>query len=146
MTKEELAAKLNNIQYGVPISRATEAEAKASGLVIVYGASDDLMEFSGAFSEEVGAWNGATVNVDRQGVMAVWNEIDDDDRRDIDFMREYFKREGGGKSIEAIWAGEDGYSWAYRTDIPHATFEVLEDDDAYCLGIVFSLSDLGPSP
>jgi hypothetical protein len=53
-------------------------------------------------------------------------------------------RLGGRKTarkIEAVWA-EDGYSWTYRTDIPHATFEITEDGEPYCRGIVFALADL----
>lgn len=34
-----------------------------------------------------------------------------------------------------------GYSWIYQTDIPHATFEIVEGDDPYCRGIVFALAD-----
>lgn len=39
------------------------------GYVIIYGLSDDLLEFSGAYSEELGAWNG----LDLGFVNAVWS-------------------------------------------------------------------------
>ena len=34
-------------------------------------------------------------------------------------------------------------SWSYLTDIPHKTFDIMEDGEIYCRGIVFSLDDLG---
>ena len=43
--------------------------------------------------------------------------------------------------MKAVW-GEEGYSWTYETAIPHATFEILEDEEKYCRGIVFDIKDL----
>jgi hypothetical protein len=45
------------------------------------------------------------------------------------------------KTIEAIW-GKDGYSWTYKTDIPHATFDIFEDGEKFCRGIVFDIKSL----
>ena len=33
-------------------------------------------------------------------------------------------------------------AWTYMTDIPHATFDVMDDGELYCRGIVFALADL----
>ncbi|MNW22346.1 hypothetical protein D3C71_2237660 [compost metagenome] len=52
------------------------------------------------------------------------------------------QRQKSAKSIEALWCKEDGYSWTYKTEIPHATFEVADGDEPYCRGIVFSLTGL----
>ena len=49
ITAKELADKLNGRAYGDSFDDVKQ-EAKESGLVIVYGASDDLMEFDGARS------------------------------------------------------------------------------------------------
>lgn len=48
MTKESLAAILNGRTYGDEITKEEEAQAKAAELVVIYGASDDLVEFGGA--------------------------------------------------------------------------------------------------
>ena len=139
MTKEELAAQLNGIEY--PAHRAITkdhiAAAKEAGLVIVYGASDDLMEFEGASREEIGCYGGGTALVDLQGVLPDRDTLGGDDE-----IAEYVARKKGAKTIEALWCKEPGYSWTYRTDIPHATFEVMDDGEHYCRGIVFSLTDL----
>ena len=35
-----------------------------------------------------------------------------------------------------------GANMVYDTDIPRETFKVYEDDELYCIGIVFSVDDL----
>lgn len=138
MNAKELAALLNGRQYREEITPEEVSQARADGLVVVYGASDDLMEFDGAISDEIGAYEGCIVYVDAKGPIPLWSNLDHHDK---DEMREYFQREGKGRKIEAVWDSE-GYSWTYCTDIPHEAFEILEGEDKYCRGIVFALSDL----
>lgn len=138
MTKEELAAQLDGIQYPAhrAITKDQIAAAKAAGLVIVFGASDDLMEFEGAIRDEFGCYNGGTALVDADGLLPDRESIEDDDK-----LRAFFQREPLAKKIKAVW-DTDGFSWIYETDIPHATFDVWEGEDGYCKGIVFAISDL----
>ena len=67
---------------------------------------------------------------------------DDDDEAIAEFVR----RKKTARKIKALWASEGDYSWTYRTDIPHATFEIVEDGAPYCRGIVFALVDLEATP
>lgn len=134
MTPEEAAEKLDGNQYRDEGSRELFAEMRKHGLVAVYGASDDLMEFAGAIDDEVGAWEGTTAYISHRGL--VKNECDEGD------SCPNWKQTG--KPIKAIWAPESGGSWAYETEIPHATFKIMEDDDLYCTGIVFRLIDISP--
>lgn len=46
-----------------------------------------------------------------------------------------------GAKVKINWC-KDGYSWTYDTDIPHECFDVYEDGEKYCRGIVFSISDV----
>ena len=48
--------------------------------------------------------------------------------------------EQGDKYIDAVWC-EGDYSWTYNTNIPHATFDIYENGEKYCKGIVFKRSD-----
>lgn len=138
MNVKELAAQLDGIQYPVRIPKTITDAAKAAGLVIVYGASDDLMEFEGAIYDELGCYDGGTAYVDGKGLLPDRESIDDDDD-----LKDYFARQPSAKPIDAIWCKEGDYSWTYRTDIPHETFEVLEDGEPpYCRGIVFALADV----
>ncbi len=132
-----MADLLNGSQYPfAPIKEIVDS-AKAAGLVIVYGASDDLVEFDGAFRDQVNRYDGGTVLVDSQGVLDR-DQVDDDDDEAI---AAYTLRSKGARRIEALW-GQNGYDWSYQTDIPHATFEILQGTERYCRGIVLAVDDL----
>jgi hypothetical protein len=133
MTKEELAGMLDGREYGDEITDSEETEAKESELVVVFGYSDDNVELRGAINEEVGAWEGTTLHIDKKGILQT-----DCENEDCPYFAEKLK---DAKTIKAIWSCL-GYSWIYETDIPHATFEIMEDGEKYCRGIVFSLMDL----
>lgn len=124
MTAKELANLLDGRQYGNEISASEAKTAAEAGLVVVFGASDDLIEFRGAIDDEGGCFDGGTVYFDRDGVAQEGEE------------KEF--------SIEAVWCGSNDYSWSYEADFPHKSFAILEDGEPYCRGIVFSLDDLKP--
>lgn len=141
MTSEvvkSIAKELDGSEYPLNIPANVKRDAKSLGIVIVYGGSDDLMEFDGAIYDEVGCYEGGECFVDAKGLIPDYGNIDKSDKEAV---RDCLAREGKGKKIEALWCSEPGYSWTYKTDIPHATFEVMEDGEHYCRGIVFSLED-----
>jgi len=142
MDTKTLAAILTGWEHPLRITNELREVAKCAGLVIVYGASDDLMEFDGAIYDEIGAYGGTEVWVDATGLVPDFDSIDKSARDGKDRLRDYFKREGSGRKISAIWSDEGAYSWTYRTDIPHETFEIFEDGEPYCRGIVFALADV----
>jgi len=135
-----IAAALHGLEYPLSIPKELAAEAKAAGIVIVYGASDDLMEFDGAFRDEIGAYDGTEALIDANGVLPSWESASEDEEA----ARDYFERKPKVRTIEAVWSPDepDGASWAYKTDIPHVTFDVMEDGEIYCRGIVFALTDI----
>lgn len=135
MTKEELATKLNGRQYREGITRGEGELAKENGLVIVYGASDNLMEFAGAIDDEIGCYDGGSAYLNEKGLIT--NKCDDNN------CPYYQKEIDAAKKISANW-GRNDYSWTYETDIPHTTFEIVEDSDKYCKGIIFDLKDASP--
>jgi len=132
MTPEEAAAALNGNQIGHEGSKKLFAEMKAAGIVAVFGGSDDCMEFRGAIYDELGAFDGATACLDEHGLLQ--NECPEADCP-------YFARaKEAGRTIDALW-DQDGIAWTYKTDIPHVTFDIMEDGEVFCRGIVFRLSD-----
>lgn len=137
MTKEQLAEMLNGSQYPFRLSREIKDAAKLADLVVVYGASDDLMEFEGAIYDEHDCYDGGQCLIDREGIIPSWENVQDNEAE----AEAYFNRKRHARLIKAIW-DEGGYSWQYETAIPHACFDILEDWDTYCKGIVFSLEDL----
>ena len=135
MTKEEFAKMLDGREIGNEISRDEAATAADNGLVVVYGYSDDNMEFEGAIFEEIPAYDGGTALIVDDEVLSE----DHDCECEYCGFKEKIKK---AKKIHALWCKEGDYSWTFKTDIPHATFDVMEDGEKFCRGIVFALADL----
>ena len=139
MTAKELAASLNGREYRSEMTLEEMSIANKSGLVVVFGASDDLMEFRGAIDDEVSCYDGGTAYVYEQGLYNAPDNCEECNRCEhVIFARD------ACATVSAIWCKGD-YAWAYRTEIPHETFEILEDGEKYCQGIVFSMDDLKPN-
>lgn len=135
MNAKEIAAALNGTEYGDEDRKHGELfkSMKANGFVAVFGYSDDNMEFRGAIYDEVGCWEGGKSFVKDTGLIT--NECEDGDGCP------YFPAiVASARTITANW-DSDGYSWTYSTDIPHETFDVIDEGEPYCRGIVFALSD-----
>lgn len=141
MTKEELAEKLNCSQYPFEPSDEIIGLARESNLMIIFGDSDDLMEIRGLVTDEFNCFDGGECMIDSQGILPSW---DYGDYEDEDEAEKYFKRKKTAVSIEAQWCNGD-YSWTYKTDIPHATFDIMEESEKYCRGIIYSTDDLRKS-
>ena len=142
MTKEELAKTLDGREIGKEITDDEESQAKTTGLVVVFGASDDLMEFRGAIDDEASVYGGRRVLVDTQGLLPDRTQIHEDDD---EILESFFIRKKIAAQIHANWCENPGCCWTYRTTIPHTTFEIVEKEEhkttSYCYGIVFNLSD-----
>lgn len=135
MNIQEVADLLNGVQYGEEGKILTLEYCKQlrrEGIVVVRGYSDDLVEFDGAISDELGAYDHY---FDSKGL--VRNECDHDNCPYFEKVMKEVKY-----YVKPQWCEVDDYSWAYDTNIPHAAFDVLEGTDKYCRGIVFKLSDL----
>ena len=83
-----------------------------------------------------GCCDGGEVRIHRKGVLE-----DHDETCECEFCG-YQAKADKCAVIDAQWDQEDGYSWTYKTDIPHATFEVMEDGEHYCRGLVIDINDL----
>jgi len=143
MKKEQLAELLNDIDLDDLVSKETEQQAKESGLVIVYGCSDDLCEFAGAIQDEADCYEGGLIFICKKGLIPDCEEMEGESEK---FVMEYFNAKKESKQIAANWCEVEPYSWTYETEIPHATFNVKDknnDDEHYCRGIVFEISSLG---
>lgn len=139
--KESLAARLNGREIGDEITSEEEKLAKTNGLVVIFGASDDLCELRGAIEDEVGCYDGGTVFIGRDG--KILQEIDDDDREVLEKYGLYKAAHDARMNaiqVEAEWCEVEDYSWTYSTTTPHATFDILEDGEPYCRGIVIDLN------
>lgn len=118
MTAKELVGELDKREYGDNFGNVVQ-DAEESGLLIISGASDDLMEFDGAFCDEAGVYDGGTVYITKNGLSESETE----------------------NKIDAIWY-QDGIDWQYNTNIPHETFDLMEHGSLYCRGLVIDTKDL----
>lgn len=141
MDIQEVAAALDGVQYRDEDSRYDRNELRDAGIVVAFGASDDLMEFRGAVYDEVGAYDGGSAKFTSDGLVEA-PECDCEAAEKLHAMQSE-----GAVEVRAIWCPDDGTgaSWKFETNAPHATFKVMEEDDLYCIGVVFSLGDLGAS-
>jgi hypothetical protein len=140
LSKEMLAMVLHGRQYGSEITEEEEAAAKAAGLLVIFGASDDLMEFRGAAHDEIYCHGGGTALIDAAGVLPNRDDVEDDVE-----LKALFVRQPLAASIKALSCAEEDFAWTYETAVPHATFEIHADGGQYCRGIVISVADLAPA-
>lgn len=131
ITLKEYAELLNKRQYAYPQFTKEELQiAKDNGFVIVCGASDDLMEFYGAIDDEEGCYDGGSVWFNKDRVVDAPGTT-------------------GDRCIEALWCDEGArdendevITWSYKTEIPHETFMIYEEEEPYCEAIVFRIIDI----
>lgn len=141
MNRETLAALINGREYRNELTSSNKEEASKNGLIVIYGCSEDLLEFEGAAEQEIGAWEGVTAFIfKRKDELVIMDEEDYEEEQKT--VGKYGVDLTGNK-IEAIWSPDDpDCSWLIKTDLPHSTFDIMEDGDLYCRGIVISVSDL----
>ena len=155
LTKEELAAKLNGRSYRNEITPEEERLAKDNRLVVIFGASDDLIELRGAICDELGM---GTFHLTRKGVL----ESDCDEGEACPY---YQRRLAGAlETGEAIaitpqWGGEGMDALAYamlgkptwcfdceQLDGKFTTFDIFDeydgDQEYFCRGIVIDIDEI----
>lgn len=137
MTAKELAGILSGREYGGEIYPLEERNSQAAGLVVVYGYSDDNVEFRGAIDDEVGAYKGTTIHINKSGILHA--PTPDCDMDECPYLKQAVKE---ARSIRAVWHDEGSSCWTFETGIPHETFDIYEDGELFCVGIVFALDDI----
>ena len=113
------------------IPRWVAAEALQKGFVILYGFSDDLVELEGAVSDEFDAWKGVRLGFFPDGRIQRLNGTNEHDDPACPWW------------VNVEWCPLNSDAcWGITTNIPHATFTIIEDGTLYCRGIVFRLAAL----
>lgn len=139
-----LRQQLDRCQYSKEITAEQEAFAKANGLVVVFGYSDDGVELRGAIDEEIGAYDGTTVRITPLGLLPAWDSFHGSTDDEAEYARYFAKRAAGVATIDAQFSPEDrpGYTWGFATSIPHLLFLVMEGEEVFGEGIVFHMDDV----
>lgn len=131
MTKEEIAKKLDGREFGFELDESIISVADRNNLVILT-AGDEYVCLHGCIyvpeiCEEIIHFNRSTK--------------DYFPLRNIQSKR-YLKTVEKSRKIQVLHRKEKPFLWTFKTDIPHATFEVTDRGEKFCRGIVFSIKDL----
>ena len=143
MNITEFAKGLHGNEYGNEITEHGAEMAKYWGFVVIYGVGDLNVRFRGAINNEFCVWTGATIYFINGKIVddEMTGYFDDETDELIEFLEKYdlIKTK---KTIDAKWCDGD-IPWTYKTDIPHATFDIMDGGDIFCRGIVINESHLG---
>jgi hypothetical protein len=129
MTPKEFAAMLNGRQYSSEITRQEAKIAKDAGFLVVYGASDDLLELRGICDDELGAYDGTKIKF-RLDKM---EPVKEDACQDCLARTTVF-------DIKAEWCPKDlNASWRITPSVYFEPFDIMEDEVLFCRGAVINV-------
>lgn len=128
MTVKEVAGKISGREYGRELLPEEEKELAKAGIVVVYGYSDDSVEFGGAVNCEIGCWEKIDI------------PIFDGKPFEPPCIDEVCPLLGKlllcAKYIHAEFCDE---GWRFSADFPHEKVFFYEDGEIFGEGLVYSL-------
>lgn len=119
MTRAEWIKIFNNIEYPADEIWNMRKQLDEDDVIVVYGASDDLIEFVGAINDEGGCFEDETFYINQGGLTT--------DSKN--YIKVHHPKEGTAQ-------------FEYETNIPCEWFNILEDGCLYCRGFIFNRGDL----
>jgi len=139
---ENLATMFDGRKYGEEVSDEEEAKLKDRGVVMMFGTSDDLVEIRGAINSTVDAYKGTDLFFHNGKLL----ESECEDKK-CPYFKE-LQKQNQSKSVKALWCEDetdDDFTWSFKTDIPHATFEIFDGAEDFCRGILFYVDEVKES-
>jgi hypothetical protein len=146
ITLKEFAAMLHGRDCQPNLTPDERLLAEQKGFVVVYGDSDDRVEFEGAISAE--EYTNPLVKDRPAGVLALSEDgklLDEDS----DLYSEYIRE--NRNVINVFYCSKDRLNWVFESEIPHETFltydggyneEYADFDDGFARCMVFEASAL----
>jgi len=151
MTIKEWAEKLDGREYGEETTKDENKQMADEGVVAVFGCSDDLLEFQGAVDGVLEAWEGVDAYLGKTGE----GKISVVTQRDLEELNRNLRELEENITmlidivikrmvvINAFWNPDNLKTlWLIETDIPHETFDIMEDGELFCRGIVFHVDSI----
>jgi hypothetical protein len=136
-TLDDLVQLIGDLEDGDNTPETALNLAHQIGAAIIYGYSDDCILVEGTVADQAGAYGGGTFYVDSQGFLPLNSDLTlGEEVTTLNECRKLVRRFGKSVKVEVIME-QDGYYWQYKTDWPHKTFEIKEDGEPWCKGIVF---------
>jgi hypothetical protein len=140
MTVREWAEKISGFEYPADELDNLNKEMAADGIIIAFGASDDLLEFRGVIYDEVGAREGMEVRISSRGKGTAFIFDEEENKDSAEFNRKEIEQM---QKIKTRWEPEDiDASWKIETEIPHETFDIMEEGELFCRGVVYHVNDI----
>jgi hypothetical protein len=145
MNKETLAELINGRSYRNEMNKQEELIAEESGLIVIFGASDDLIEFRGAIYDEIDAYDGTDFIIATPGTEISVDENEETYRKAKELEAVSIEERSSTKKnrFSALWSPEElECSWLIKTDLPHVSFNIMEDGELYCRGLIIEVAAL----
>lgn len=136
---------INGRSYRNEMYEVEEQIAKESGLVVIFGGSDDLVEFRGAIYDEIDAFDGAHFIIATPGTEIPVDEDEETYRKAKELEVVPIEKESTTKKnrFEAVWLpNEPKCYWLIKTNLPHSTFDIMADGELFCRGVIIDVLDL----
>ena len=144
MKKEEFAQFLDGLQNGVEIGDYEKIQAEKNKLLVCF-ISDDLLKLKGLIFDEFVVDERDTkyhLYIGEGGDLTCISQIE------IEEIKEILAGYNLGFILPKIpikiqWCPKElDCTWLITTNIPHATFDVINGGELYCRGIVLELTDI----
>lgn len=130
------ATVLNNREYREELTGEEQIKMREEGVVCIFGASDDLCELRGAFSDEIDCYGGGKfcyVSEADRFVENTYYERNPDELIQVDLDNRFYLEISSDK----------GY-WTYGLpdEVEFEEFRVMEDEKLYAIGKLILVEDL----
>lgn len=139
LTAEQFARLLDGREYTEEMSEDDNAIAAESRLFVFFGYSDDNLELRGIIYDEIGAYEGIEVCIAKTLHTPYWGIINEEMKAIVGNFVKNLKN----FIVKIDWCPEYlDCSWLITTDVPSFPFDIMEDGDLFCRGIVIAESDV----
>ena len=135
---EELVSKLHNAEDRDIDS--LNKFAKENNFVFIFGYSDDCVEFRGSIYDEGYCYGGGNLPFTKKGLVNDTGELEDALKVLTDNGYDVSSIHAQTNTVKAV--RDTKGVWRFETDIPHKTFNVMEDGELSSVGIAFRMEDL----
>lgn len=137
--EKSFAEKLNGREYRSEITDSECKYALDNNLLVIFGASDDLIEFRGAIESEMNSYQ-----ISNFFLLKAEDDFRIISEYEWDELQSYVQDYGiiiPHKVIKSYWSGgESKYCFSYSMSFPHENFNIMEDGEFYCQGVVINLN------
>lgn len=150
MTKEQLALLLDGNEYRDEMTKEQERIAKAKNLLVLFGASDNLLEMRGVTCDEAGAWRGGEYALVLEGEMYA-DGVEENTYHKAKGnlvlpLSDVNDNDDNPRLIRVEWcpADQPRLSWRVTSNMPCDSFTICDEGKPYCQGIVIDLDEVEP--